>query len=65
MLDEEIHCAIESDPPTQDVKLEDTIPFEIEDLPGIQMITLQRKYGNEEIKVEVLFGDVDDDNDGG
>lgn len=63
VLDEEIQCAVESDPPTQDVKPAGTIPFEIEDLPGIQTITLQRQYGNEEIKVEVMSGDVGDDND--
>ena len=40
-----------------------TIPFEIEDFPCIQTITLQRQYGNEEIKVEVMSGDVGDDND--
>jgi len=63
VLDEEIQCAVESDPPTQDVKPEGNIPFEIEDLPGVQTITLRRKYGNEEIKVEVLSGDVGDDSD--
>jgi len=63
VLDEEIQCAVESDPPTQDVKPEGTIPFEIEDLPGDQTITLRRKYGNEEIKVEVLSGDISDGND--
>lgn len=63
VLDEEIQCAVESDPPSQDVKPTRTIPFEIEDLPGIQTITLRRQYGNEEIKVEVLSGEVDDDNE--
>lgn len=63
VLDDEIQCAVESDPPTQDVKPEGNIPFEIEDLPGDQTITLRRKYGNEEIKVEVLSGDIGDGND--
>lgn len=63
VLDEEIQCAVESDPPTQDVKPKGTIPFEIEDLPGVQTIELRRKYGNEEIKVEVLSGDNGDGND--
>ena len=48
---------------SQDVKPAGTIPFEIEDLPGIQTITLRRQYGNEEIKVEFMSGDVGDDND--
>ncbi|GLJ55245.1 hypothetical protein SUGI_1185310 [Cryptomeria japonica] len=70
VLDSEIQCAVESDPPNEDVVTPDTIPFTIEDKPGEHSVILRRKYGNEDIKVEVLGigmvdqeGEDDDDDD--
>ena len=70
VLDSEIKCALESDPPTEDVVPEGTIPFTVEDTPGEQSVYLRRKYGNEDIKIEVMAMDMgssgedgDDDDD--
>eukprot|EP01018_Ginkgo_biloba_P038164 Gb_41394 [translate_table: standard] len=58
VLDYEIKCAVESDPPTEDEVPEGSIPFTVEDIPGEQSVILRRKYGNEDIKVEVLAMDI-------
>lgn len=63
LLEDEIQCALESDPPTEDAKLPGTIDWEIEDILGNQAVMLRKKYGNEDIKVEVMPGDMDDDDD--
>lgn len=61
MLEDEIQCALESDPPTEDPKPPGTIPWEIEDILGNQAVILRKKHGNEDIKVEVMPGDMGDE----
>ncbi|GLJ55244.1 hypothetical protein SUGI_1185290 [Cryptomeria japonica] len=72
VLDSEIQCAVESESPNEDVVTPGTIPFTIEDNPGEHSVILRRKYGNEDIKVEVLGvgmvdqeGEDDDDDEEG
>ncbi|XVE52610.1 hypothetical protein DITRI_Ditri02bG0135600 [Diplodiscus trichospermus] len=58
VLESEIQCAEESDDYDQ---VEDTpggIPFEIEDTPGLQSVTLRREYDGELIKVDVHMPDL-------
>ncbi|KAI4384500.1 hypothetical protein MLD38_002648 [Melastoma candidum] len=68
----EIQCAEESDDHDKVEDVPGGFPFEIEDKPGFQTITLTREYQGEEIKVEVSMPDlvtgeeeegVDDNND--
>uniref|UniRef100_A0A0D6QZS3 Mitochondrial glycoprotein n=1 Tax=Araucaria cunninghamii TaxID=56994 RepID=A0A0D6QZS3_ARACU len=54
ILGTEIQYALESDPPREDLVPKGAIPFTIEDKPGEQSICLRRKYGDEDIKVEVM-----------
>lgn len=63
MLEDEIQCALESDPPTEDPKPPGTIPWEIEDMLGNQAVILRKKHGNENIKVEVMPGDMGEEED--
>lgn len=63
LLEDKIQCVLESDPPTEDAKPSGTIPWEIEDIPGNQAVILRKKYGTEDIKIEVMPGDMGDDND--
>eukprot|EP00252_Welwitschia_mirabilis_P010043 TRINITY_DN23091_c0_g1_i1.p1 TRINITY_DN23091_c0_g1~~TRINITY_DN23091_c0_g1_i1.p1 ORF type:complete len:266 (-),score=47.85 TRINITY_DN23091_c0_g1_i1:254-1051(-) len=53
VLDSEIECAVEDDTPLEESAAK-SIPFVIEDKPGEQSVILKRKFGNEDIKVEVL-----------
>ncbi|KAH9317544.1 hypothetical protein KI387_019313, partial [Taxus chinensis] len=60
VLDSEIECAVESEPAKEDIVPSGKIPFTIEDNPGEQSVTLRRKYGNEDIKVEAMGIDIAD-----
>ncbi|XWS56622.1 hypothetical protein CRYUN_Cryun09bG0102100 [Craigia yunnanensis] len=58
VLESEIQCAEESDDYD---RVEDTpseFPFEIEDTPGLQTVTLRREYDGELIKVDVHMPDL-------
>uniref|UniRef100_A0A0C9S863 TSA: Wollemia nobilis Ref_Wollemi_Transcript_12322_1162 transcribed RNA sequence n=1 Tax=Wollemia nobilis TaxID=56998 RepID=A0A0C9S863_9CONI len=63
VVDSEIQCALESDQPHADVVPDGTMPFTIEDKPGEQIILLTRKYGDEDIKVEVMMLGMDEEDD--
>ncbi|XVF23965.1 hypothetical protein REPUB_Repub13aG0085200 [Reevesia pubescens] len=68
VLESEIQCAEESEGDDQVEATPSGFPFEIEDTPGLQTITLARKYDGELIKVNVhmpdlVTGDGDEDND--
>ncbi|ERN08055.1 uncharacterized protein At2g39795, mitochondrial [Amborella trichopoda] len=70
VIESEIKCAEESDYHDQKDEIPDGFPFEIEDNPGQQTISLSRKYGDETIRVEVHMPDLvtgegnDSDDDG-
>lgn len=63
LLEDQIQREIESDPPTEDAKPSGAIPWEIEDILGNQAVILRKKYGNEDIKIEVMPGDMGNDDD--
>ncbi|XP_030451006.1 uncharacterized protein At2g39795, mitochondrial [Syzygium oleosum] len=65
VLDSEIQCAEETDEHDRVEEAPGGFPFEIEDKPGFQTITLSRKYQGEEIKVEVSMPDLVTGEDGG
>lgn len=58
VIDLEIKCAEESDDHNQDEKAPSDFPFEIENNPGHQTITLIREYQGEHVKVEVHMPDL-------
>ncbi|KAJ9684359.1 hypothetical protein PVL29_016705 [Vitis rotundifolia] len=67
VLESEIKCAEESDDHDENEEAPDGFPFEIQDNPGQQTISLAREYQGEVIKVEVhmpdlVTGEDDDDN---
>ncbi|KAF7831030.1 Mitochondrial glycoprotein [Senna tora] len=67
-LESEIRCAEEADDHNRVEHIPSDFPFEITDTPGQQTITLQRKYQDENIKVEVhmpdlVTGENEDDRD--
>ncbi|XP_043715575.1 uncharacterized protein At2g39795, mitochondrial-like [Telopea speciosissima] len=67
-IESEIKCAEESDDHDRVEEKPDGFPFEIQDNPGQQTISLKREYQGEVIKVEVhmpdlVTGDVGNDND--
>ncbi|GMI86244.1 hypothetical protein like AT5G05990 [Hibiscus trionum] len=70
VIESEIQCAEESDEYDQVEETPSGFPFEIEDTPGLQTITLTREYDGELIKVNVHMldlvtgeGEADDGND--
>ncbi|KAL3652178.1 hypothetical protein CASFOL_001859 [Castilleja foliolosa] len=69
VLDSEIKCAVESQDGDEAEIVPKGFPFEIEDKPGQQTITLTRTYEGESITVEVHMPDLvtgdenDEDND--
>ncbi|KAK6145405.1 hypothetical protein DH2020_022225 [Rehmannia glutinosa] len=70
VIETEIQCAVESQDPEEAEEVPKGFPFEIEDHPGQQTITLTREYQGETITVEVHMPDLvtgeendDDDND--
>ncbi|KAK3422541.1 hypothetical protein EUGRSUZ_G02989 [Eucalyptus grandis] len=66
VLESEIQCAEEADDHDRVEDAPGGFPFEIEDKPGFQTITLSREYQGEEIKVEVSMPDLvtgEDDGD--
>ncbi|KAK4750192.1 hypothetical protein SAY87_027641 [Trapa incisa] len=66
VIESEIQCAEESDDHDQTEETPNNFPFEIEDKPGFQTITLKREYQGEEVTVEVSMPDLvtgEDDGD--
>ncbi|XXG86435.1 hypothetical protein AAC387_Pa11g1332 [Persea americana] len=70
VIESEITCAEESDDHNRVEEIPDEFPFQIQDNPGEQTISLIRQYHGETIKVEVHMPDLvtgdennDDDND--
>ncbi|CAA3010098.1 MAM33, mitochondrial matrix glyco [Olea europaea subsp. europaea] len=69
VIESEIKCAQEGEDDDEVVEVPQGFPFEIEDHPGQQTITLTREYEGETISVEVHMPDLvtgeenDDDND--
>ncbi|XP_022764511.1 uncharacterized protein At2g39795, mitochondrial-like [Durio zibethinus] len=58
VLESEIQCAEESDEYDQVEETPSGFPFEIEDTPGLQTITLTREYDGELIKVDIHMPDL-------
>jgi len=58
LLQAEIKYEIDNDPPAQVVVHREDIPFSVTDMPGEQWMVLQRKYGKEDIKLEVTMIDL-------
>lgn len=58
VLESEIQCAEESDDHVGDEETPSGFPFEIEDTPGLQTVTLTREYDGELIKVNVHMPDL-------
>ncbi|KAL4367350.1 hypothetical protein GQ457_05G020030 [Hibiscus cannabinus] len=58
VIESEIQCAEESDEYDQVEETLSGFPFEIEDTPGLQTITLTREYDGELIKVDVHMPDL-------
>ncbi|KAF4346055.1 hypothetical protein F8388_016452 [Cannabis sativa] len=70
VIESEIHCATETDDQDRVEEVPNGFPFEIQDNPGLQTITLKRKYQGEDIQVEVHMPDLvtggqNDDGDDG
>ncbi|KAI3427907.1 uncharacterized protein J3R85_009153 [Psidium guajava] len=65
VLESEIQCAEETDDHDRVEEAPAGFPFNIEDKPGFQTITLSREYQGEEIKVEVSMPDLVTGEDGG
>ncbi|RDY08790.1 putative protein, mitochondrial [Mucuna pruriens] len=69
VIESEIECAQDTDDHDTVEEVPSNFPFKIIDSPGQQIITLERTYQGEEIKVEVHMPDLvtgeenDDDND--
>ncbi|KAL5973462.1 hypothetical protein ACLOJK_030112 [Asimina triloba] len=67
VIQSEIQCAEETDDHNRVEGIPDAFPFEIQDNPGAQTISLKREYNGETIKVEVHMPDLvtgeDDDKD--
>ncbi|RWR92443.1 Mitochondrial glycoprotein [Cinnamomum micranthum f. kanehirae] len=66
VIESEINCAEESDDHNRVEEVPDEFPFQIQDNPGEQTISLTRQYNGETIKVEVHMPDLvtgDDNND--
>ncbi|XP_030534644.2 uncharacterized protein At2g39795, mitochondrial-like [Rhodamnia argentea] len=64
ILESEIQCAEETDDHDRVEEAPGGFPFQIEDKPGFQTITLSREYEGEEIKVEVSMPDLVTGEDG-
>lgn len=58
VIDSEIQCAIETADHEQLEEIPSGFPFEIQDNPGVQTVTLKRTYQGEEIQVEVHMPDL-------
>ncbi|KAL8462849.1 hypothetical protein ACS0TY_033739 [Phlomoides rotata] len=58
VLESEVQCAVESQDGEEDEEVPQGFPFEIEDHPGQQTITLKREYQGETINVEVHMPDL-------
>ncbi|OMO76599.1 Mitochondrial glycoprotein [Corchorus olitorius] len=58
VLESEIQCAEEESDEIDQVGAPGGFPFDIEDTPGLQTITLKREYDGELIKVEVHMPDL-------
>ncbi|PON37366.1 Mitochondrial glycoprotein [Parasponia andersonii] len=70
VIESEIQCATETDDHDGVDEVPNGFPFEIQDNPGLQTITLKRKYQGEDIQVEVhmpdlVTGEQNDDDDNG
>ncbi|GMY08434.1 Mitochondrial glycoprotein [Fagus crenata] len=57
VIESEIQCLQETDDHDRVEKFPSDFPFEIEDNPGLQTLTLKRTYQGEEIEVEVHMPD--------
>lgn len=67
VIDAEIKCAEETDDLDKAEEIPSGFPFQIEDTPGAQIVTLKRTYQGENIVVEVHMPDLvtgDEENDG-
>lgn len=64
VIDSEIQCAVEADDYDRVQETPSGFPFEIQDNPGHQTITLKREYQTEVIKVEVHMTDLVTGEDG-
>ncbi|KAJ7964576.1 Mitochondrial glycoprotein [Quillaja saponaria] len=58
VIESEISCAQEGDDHDRAEEIPSGFPFEIEDNPGLQTLTLKRTYQGEEIRVEVHMPDL-------
>ncbi|GLJ06981.1 hypothetical protein SUGI_0054750 [Cryptomeria japonica] len=58
LLQAEIKFEFDNDPPDQVQVHREDIPFSVNDKPGEQWMVLQRKYGKEDIKLEVTMIDL-------
>ncbi|EXC04698.1 Uncharacterized protein L484_009891 [Morus notabilis] len=58
VIESEIQCAVETDEHERVEEVPNGFPFEIQDNPGVQTVTLTRTYQGEDIQVEVHMPDL-------